>query len=59
MTLVSGAGIPALPGVAEFVPVVSAEEMYWACMQALPKMDMVIKAAAVAIIHLDRRERES
>ena len=57
VTLVSGAGIPAPAGVAEFVPVVSAEEMYWACMQALPKMDMVIKAAAVAD-YTPRQKRE-
>lgn len=47
VTLVSGASLPAPEGV-KLVPVVSAEEMYEACMQALPEVNLVVKAAAVA-----------
>lgn len=47
VTLVSGASLPAPEGV-KLVPVVSAEEMYEACMQALPEVELVVKAAAVA-----------
>ena len=42
VTLVSGASLPA-PENVQVVPVVSAQEMYAACMQALPEVDLVVK----------------
>ncbi len=47
VTLVSGASLPA-PEHVQVIPVVSAQDMYEACMQALPQVDLVVKAAAVA-----------
>ena len=47
VTLVSGASLPA-PEHVQVIPVVSAQDMYAACMQALPEVDLVVKAAAVA-----------
>ncbi len=47
VTLVSGAALPAPEGV-RLVPIESAQEMYEACMAALPEVDLVVKAAAVA-----------
>lgn len=56
VTLVSGPVTLAPPEGIKMVDVVSAEEMYKACMDAAPAMDIIIKAAAVGDFRAARRE---